>query len=214
MIESLKKTFKVPLGFRWSALILPLLLIWQFGFIGVFYYLMLIFSLLIHEYAHVWMAISQSVPVKEVRIRVLGGAAMIRPQIDYRKEINMAVVGPFASFILAILSLFIMVFIPTNQFLGLFFLMNIAFCLFNLIPAYPMDGGRILNGILSKYIGYRRAVKISAIVAYIIAGFLCLFSALYGYIWLMFISVITIFMAYSNKQVVLRNLTEMGYDGK
>ena len=213
MINLLKQTFKIPLRFHWSALILPLLFVLNSGSVGLLYWIMLLACLLFHEYGHVYEAIRQDIEPKHVLVHAFGGFAVLGKMNlgEPQKEAWMAVAGPVASFFLAALTLPFF-FFTANHYVMLFLIFNIAICLFNLIPAYPMDGGRILNGVLASFVGYRKAINVSVIVSYALAGCGLILSLMNGAIWLAMISGLVAYLAYRSKQSVERQLDVIDYD--
>lgn len=211
-IDLLKKTLKVPLRFHWSAALLPLLLIYMSGLVGLLYWIMIFGAVTFHEYGHVYEAVSQGMNPKYVSIHMFGGFAVIgKMKLDEpKKEVWLALAGPLASLLLAVITI-PFVALTASPYVAGFFALNIMICAFNLIPAYPMDGGRILNGILSVYLGYRKAINISAIVSYCLAGFGLIISILNGYIWLGMVCVLVAVLAYSNKKYIENQLDTIGH---
>jgi len=213
MINLLKQTFKVPLRLHWSALILPLLFVLNLGSVGLLYWVMLLACLLFHEYGHVYEAIRQGIEPKYVLVHAFGGLAVLGKMnlAEPQKEAWMGIAGPVASFFLATFTLPFFLF-TANYYVVMFLVFNIAICFFNLIPAYPMDGGRILNGVLASFVGYRKAINVSAIVSYVLAGCGLILSLMNGAIWLAMISGLVAYLAYRSKQGVERQLDAIGHD--
>ncbi|HOI54213.1 MAG TPA: site-2 protease family protein [Phycisphaerae bacterium] len=137
-------------------------------------------SLLMHEFGHALAAKAFDVPVLSVELFALGGVARMggftrRP----RDEFVMAAAGPTVSLILAVLfamaaavSVFVLqlppVIVDLWQKVALF---NTAIMLFNLLPAYPLDGGRLLQGLLWWLTGRRTlAAGIAAAVGFLLAA--------------------------------------------
>jgi Zn-dependent protease/CBS domain-containing protein len=112
-------------------------------------------SIFIHEIAHAVVARRESVPVVEIVLHPFGGLTRFRREPDTpRAEFRIAIAGPIASFLLALLFLALMA--VTNS-LGadiiaklffLLFLWNFLLAVFNLFPGYPLDGGRVLRAYL------------------------------------------------------------------
>lgn len=122
---------------------------------GVFTTLILFVSILFHELAHAFVARSENVDVLEIVIHPFGGLARLRREPDTpRAEFRIAIAGPVASFLLALLFLGLMmlsgmldknILTPLCFFLALW---NFLLAVFNLFPGYPLDGGRVLRAIL------------------------------------------------------------------
>ncbi len=129
-------------------------------------YAIVLFSLLflsvtIHELAHSLLAKRNSLTVNKIVLYPIGGAAQIEdipedPSVEWR----VAAIGPISSLIIGVFSLLFHLLYPiqlsvTPFFIGTGFIfldigfLNIILAIFNLIPAFPMDGGRILRAILT-----------------------------------------------------------------
>lgn len=122
----------------------------------IFLYAFALFgSILIHELAHIKVGMKHGVKVKRILLNPLGGFAELEANKASRNpqvELPMALAGPACSAAIAgstaILSL-----IPIFDcsFLSFIIRLNFLLTVFNLIPAYPMDGGRILKALLAKH---------------------------------------------------------------
>ncbi len=143
----------------------------------------LFLSVLLHELAHSLVALHYGLPVKNINLFIFGGVAMIEEEAPSPKiEFLIAIAGPICSFILGILFFGIAYFYPENDiFNGLInYLMyvNFAIAFFNLIPAFPLDGGRILRAIIWAKKDIITATKVSAFTGKAFAYFLMLLGAL------------------------------------
>jgi Zn-dependent protease len=111
-------------------------------------------SLYGHELAHAMVARAFGIPVRTISLFLLGGMAHItRESPSPRAELLIAVVGPAASLavglVAALASLTLWDVAPLVAALGLWLaMMNIPLAIFNLVPAYPLDGGRVLRALL------------------------------------------------------------------
>jgi Zn-dependent protease len=125
-------------------------------------------SIIFHELAHGLVAKHYSIPVKEITLFVLGGVARIAREAPRPfAEFVMAAAGPMASLVLAAF-FFILWFAtgttdgPLGTMLQWLWIMNVILALFNLVPGFPLDGGRVLRAILWGAMGnYQRATRIS-----------------------------------------------------
>lgn len=162
--------------------------------------LMFFASVLAHELGHVWVARRNHIPVRAVTLFIFGGVAEIRREPETPgAEFRMAIAGPLVS--LALFGLFwgLSAWISANAFMALplewLQRVNLSVALFNMIPGFPLDGGRVLRSILWKVRGdLTSATRIAASGGQIVAfGFMGLgaFSFLQGNvsggIWLGFI---------------------------
>jgi stage IV sporulation protein FB len=119
----------------------------------------LVGSLAAHEIAHLAVAWMLGLGVEELMITPFGGMARLDTTLetDPQAETSVALAGPFESFFLAGLALFL----TGEQFFDqqlvrFFFEVNANLAFFNLIPALPLDGGRAFRGLLAQRYGYRR----------------------------------------------------------
>lgn len=115
--------------------------------------LLLFASVLAHEMAHALVARARSVDVDEIMLFIFGGVAKLRGEPrDAKSELLIAGAGPLLSIALGGALLALMDAFPWPQVLhaGLWWLgvINVALALFNLVPGFPLDGGRILRALL------------------------------------------------------------------
>ena len=150
------------------------------------YLLVAIFtSVALHELGHSLVAIRKGCRVREITLMFIGGAAQMdevpsRP----RDEFQMAVAGPAVSIVLGLLSWFVGGALPLEDsllpvpFFGVLVpcniaqlpgLINFGLAGFNLLPAFPMDGGRVLRALLTRKLGRLRATFIAARLGKILA---------------------------------------------
>jgi Zn-dependent protease len=177
----------IPIRLHITVLALFALLIVQAGWkVGILAGLIVFGSLLLHELGHSIVAQRYGIRIAAIVLHLMGGMAlMTRPPERPRHEIVIAAAGPIVSFMLGLLLLgamyvFGIPFEPPTpipelsipQLMSAAVMVNLAMGLFNLIPALPMDGGRIFRATLAHYLGTLRATKIAATVARVIgAGF-------------------------------------------
>ena len=123
-------------------------------------------AILLHELAHSVIALRAGAKVRSITLMMLGGVSQIENDVPADKEAWMAFAGPLVSFAIAAVSYLAARAVP-KAFPGLivallvFATMNAIIAAFNLLPAFPMDGGRVLRGLLSRYIGRPRATRIA-----------------------------------------------------
>ncbi|MGI9146999.1 MAG: site-2 protease family protein [Chloroflexota bacterium] len=116
--------------------------------------LLSVVSLYGHELAHALVARAFGIPVRTISLFLLGGMAHItRESPSPRAELLIAIAGPAASLgvglVAALMSLTLWEVAPPLAALGLWLAtMNIPLAIFNLVPAYPLDGGRVLRAVL------------------------------------------------------------------
>ncbi len=157
-------------------------------------------SVLLHEMGHAYSAIKNHVPVKNITLYIFGGVAEISQEPQTPKaELLIAIAGPTVSLVLGLF--FGGIGLITNHYpviasscawLGQ---INIILALFNMIPGFPLDGGRVLRSVIwSVTKELKRATRISSITGQVIAfgfigiGIYFIFKGtLFNGIWLIFI---------------------------
>ena len=124
-------------------------------FFGFFTTVILFVSIFLHEYAHAFVARMEGVDVLEIVLHPFGGLARLRREPDTpRAEFRIAIAGPAASFLLAVLFLALMALASWGGLgvlallLFLLGMLNFTLAVFNLFPGYPLDGGRVLRAYL------------------------------------------------------------------
>lgn len=158
-------------GVRIRINILFLLLCGLYGALGLTAEVLFILAaVLIHELSHVIAARLLGVKVTEIELLPFGGQAKIEDftGLEPDHEIYIALSGPIVSLSLAGIFYFLQDRI-TSIYLPLFININFFLGLFNLCPALPMDGGRILRALLSQAIGYKQATQRVAFLGKLIA---------------------------------------------
>lgn len=149
---------------------------WQYWALGVAASLLFFISVLIHELAHSVVSTAQGVPVKSITLFIFGGVSNISAEpkkaID---EFLMAAAGPASSLILAFLfwtfSLVTVLFFPPLAALGRWLAgINFTLAIFNLIPGFPLDGGRVFRSIVWGLTGnVSTATRVAAILGQVVA---------------------------------------------
>jgi Zn-dependent protease/predicted transcriptional regulator len=166
---------------------------------GVLFIIAIFISVTIHEIGHSLVAQSYGIKVKDITLLPIGGVSRIeRIPDDPKQELRIAVTGPLVSFGIALLLFIIIILIAGPKgisgfsFVGGRFLpnlmwVNVLIGIFNILPGFPMDGGRVFRAILAQRMGYVKATKIAASVG---QGFAILLGivGLFFNIWLVFIA--------------------------
>ncbi|ACV24695.1 site-2 protease family protein [Methanocaldococcus fervens] len=128
-------------------------------------FILLFVSVVLHELGHSYVAKKYGVRIEKILLLPIGGVAMM-DRIPKEGELKIGIAGPLVSFIIGIALFVISQFFDVNvdgyPLLYTLSLLNLMLGSFNLIPAFPMDGGRILRAILSKKYGYLKSTKIAA----------------------------------------------------
>lgn len=126
---------------------------------------------LIHEYSHAIIAQNLGYKLSSIVLMPYGAGLKLKDQIYSEiDEIKIALAGPICNLFLFVSTLAIWwIFPSTYSYLYTFASANLILFLFNLLPAYPLDGGRILCGIISTKFKRKTAAKIVTIFNYIFA---------------------------------------------
>jgi stage IV sporulation protein FB len=137
-----------------------------FGIAGLLPQALIVFGIVIlHELAHVLVSISCGLKVRSVELLPFGGVAKVEDPIGTNPsvEISVALAGPINNLILAGLAFIFYRYNLWQEELTFFFIKyNLVMALFNLLPALPLDGGRIYRARLAKRLGLRRATERAA----------------------------------------------------
>jgi Zn-dependent protease/CBS domain-containing protein len=152
-------------------------------------------SVVAHELAHSAVSIRNGIPVQSITLFIFGGVARISQEMRKPKvELLMALAGPACSIGLAVFFGSIWLLVDNNEQIQALseclLAINISLALFNLVPGFPMDGGRVLRAILWRISGdFKRATKIAATVgrvvayAFILAGLAAAFYQYWNGLW-------------------------------
>lgn len=173
----------------------------------------------LHELGHALTAKRFDINTKKITLLPIGGMASLeRIPESPKQELLVTLAGPLVNVIIALLLYFI---IPVKEFMHLnftetfealmgftvknllffLFVVNVGLVIFNMIPAFPMDGGRILRALLAMKINRVKATQIASTVGQIIAVFFLLIGLLYN----PFLIIIALFIflgAYGENQMV------------
>jgi Zn-dependent protease len=134
----------------------------------------LLLSVLVHELGHTLTAKSMGLKVRSITLMMLGGISMIDKIPDRpASELLLAIAGPLVSFgIYALGHLVTLATDSPNLYLFAYWLSrtNLILGVFNLLPAFPLDGGRALRALLAIRFGISRATRISVSISNVFAG--------------------------------------------
>lgn len=186
-------------------------------------------SVLLHELAHGAVALRNNIPVGAITLFVFGGMAQIaeeprEPGVEFR----IAVAGPLVSFLLGLVFCGLYVLIPPRVEVVLAVLswlgwINLMLGIFNLIPAFPMDGGRVLRSVIwwrshNLRLSTRIASAIGKVIAilFIVGGLYLFFFASYGFngLWLAFVGWFLYSAASDSYQQLLLRQSLQGHAAK
>jgi Zn-dependent protease len=148
----------------------------------------------LHEYGHALAARMYGIRTRDITLLPIGGVARLeRMPREPWQEVVVALAGPAVNVVIAILLTAILICVgPINplaildgeegltRFLLVLTLQNVFLCLFNLLPAFPMDGGRVLRALLATVLPYHDATRVAARIGQTLAILLGLAGLLAG----------------------------------
>jgi Zn-dependent protease len=185
----------IPVKIHWTFIILLIYVAsyafahgadWRAIIVVVCFILTLFLCVLLHEFGHALTAKRYGIETEDIILLPIGGVARLRNLPDKPKqELIIAIMGPMVNVVIAIILFFALPFtfedfyyifthikeIDLTSWLGYLILLlqaNITLVLFNMIPAFPMDGGRVFRALLAMQLGRLKATKIASIVGQVI----------------------------------------------
>ena len=163
-------------------------------------------SIVIHELSHALVAKARGLPVRSITLFALGGVAqMEQDAADAKTEFWMGIIGPITSLVIGVICLLLALALgwtpssvpqtPVAAMLMWLGVINVGLAVFNMIPGFPLDGGRVLRGLIWWITGdAKRATTIAARVGQVIAFLMILYGVMqffggagFNGLWLAFI---------------------------
>jgi Zn-dependent protease len=183
---------------------------WLAAIASVAFVLILFGCVILHELGHALAARWYGIPTRDITLLPIGGVARLeRMPRKPSQELVVALAGPAVNVVIAA-ALFATLApvgawglaLPggSGTFLQQLMFVNVALVVFNLLPAFPLDGGRVLRALLAMFLNYSRATRVAATVGQVCAvglGFLGLFNPM-----LLFIGLFIFFGAAAEAQQV------------
>ncbi|HLH17162.1 MAG TPA: site-2 protease family protein [Bryobacteraceae bacterium] len=200
------KVFGVPVRFHFTFVLLLIFLLFigigakQSGAFTAVYIIALFVSVLIHEIGHTLVARRYGIRTIEIVMFPIGGVSRPERQPKPSEELWVAIAGPLVNLLIGAGLLAWVASAhgwqamerlqePTDANLAeRIGLGNLVLCVFNLLPAYPMDGGRILRSILALRLPVEEATRIAASAGQTLAFLMGLAGLLYGNFLLLFVA--------------------------
>jgi stage IV sporulation protein FB len=179
---------------------------------GLAFMLLLFACVLAHEFGHIFTARAFGVPTPDVTLLPIGGVARLARIPDKPiEEFLVAIAGPLVNVAIAIVLIVLGAHLDAQHLatvastkvslLDRLAEVNLFLAVFNMIPAFPMDGGRVLRALLATRLGHLRATEIAASIGQLVA-FALGFLGLFGNPLLIFIAVFVYLAASSEAQLV------------
>jgi Zn-dependent protease len=160
-------------------------------FEGVLFILILFVCVLLHEFGHAFAARAFGIKTRDITLYAIGGVARLNRIPDKPwQELVVAIAGPLVNVVIAA-ALILVTHVtagfqfdqlesPRIELLVKVARANVFLVLFNLIPAFPMDGGRILRALLAMLMPYARATQIAAWIGQGLAVLFAVFGFFYS----------------------------------
>lgn len=214
------RVWGVEIRLHWTFLLLVLLVLWASAGVGALVgewlvWLVAVFgSVLVHELAHCVVARRRGAIVDDILLTPIGGMSQLRAMpTDAEDELAIAIVGPLTTFALALLAagagwaLGVKLWPPTlfaGPWIARILWLNVVLGAFNLAPALPMDGGRVLRSALARHRDRQTATRQAARVARVLA-FVMIVAGFFYDLWLVFIGIFVLLGAAAEEQEVQRH---------
>jgi len=198
---------------------------------NVAFILTVFLCVVLHELGHALMARRFKIGTKKITLLPIGGiASMEKIPESPRQEFLVSIAGPIVNVIIATLLYFIipikdimnlnldesfsfLVRFNMQNFLFYLFLVNVALVVFNMIPAFPMDGGRVLRALLAMKMNRVKATQIAASVGQFFAVLFLIIGLLYNP-FLIFIALFIFLGAYGENKMVQHLMLLKGHQVK
>jgi len=212
--------FRIPVKIHWSFGLLLFYVIYMgrqlgmssFAIFNFFYFTLLIFvCVILHEFGHALAARKYGIETQDILVTPIGGLARLeRLPENPLHEMIVALAGPMVNVVIAAVIAIILHLSGTGfgiiggeadffehfkNFPVLLLALNVGLVVFNMIPAFPMDGGRILRSVLSMFQTRQRATLIASWIGRILAVGFVLFGLYENHLGLIFIGIFVFFAA-------------------
>jgi Zn-dependent protease/CBS domain-containing protein len=166
---------------------------------GPLFVLLLFACVVLHELGHSLVAQRFGIGVSEIVLYPIGGVARLEKLPKPKQELWIALAGPAVNVVIAAILYAIIklqgatvnadvISITGSHWLQVLFAANVTLAVFNMIPAFPMDGGRVLRALMALRMDEYRATQIAANIGQLLAFALGFFGLFYGQYMLIFVA--------------------------
>jgi len=215
---SIGRVAGIPVRLHWSLLAIAafVVLTQGLGAVGSVLGAVLLFaSIVVHELAHALTARLYGVRTRDIVLTPIGGIARLEGMATGLGEVAIALAGPIASLALAAGAFGLVWLLPLKG-LALSIATTLAWSnamlgVFNLLPAFPMDGGRVLRGLLSSRIGLSPATQLAARIGRGVAVLMGIGGLVTGNVSLALIAVYVWMASGRERDAVLREEREASW---
>jgi stage IV sporulation protein FB len=211
--------------------LLFLFLILLAGFANFLFFLIIFMIVLSHELCHSIAAILSGIPVPRIILLPFGGLASIELPENPMTELKISLSGPFFNFFFAGVGFLLIKLLgftllgydqvvyalvggvgvfTVDYVLSMLVMTNLVIGLFNMVPAFPMDGGRVLRSVLALWVDYAKATEIAGKFGQVIFLFLILDGLFESNLWWI---IVGFFLMYASGSEVRFVLLRKTFDG-
>ncbi|MBK5291005.1 MAG: site-2 protease family protein [Acidobacteriia bacterium] len=197
------RLFGVPVRFHFTFVLLLIFLITagvgggRSVLLDALFLLTLFVSVLLHELGHALVARLYGIRTLEIVMYPIGGVARLERMAGHKAELWIALAGPAVNVAIAAALVALMMGLtpasPESDMLERIATSNIYLAVFNMMPAFPMDGGRVLRALLAIWKGEEQATRVASYVGRLMAMGMGVYGLATGKIFLMLIA----FLIYS-----------------
>ena len=214
--------FGIPVYLHWTFLLLLGFVAFTQGLGGAVFVAAIFACVVLHEFGHVLAARHYGIATRDVTLLPIGGVARLeRMPDDPRQELWVALAGPAVNVAIAVVlgfGLFLFsglapaagLSLTAGSFAAQLLTVNLALVVFNMLPAFPMDGGRVLRALMAQRTSYVAATDLAATIG---RGMAVVFG-IAGLFWnpmLMFIAIFVWFGAGQEAAMVRHRAAYVGW---
>lgn len=214
--------FGIPIELHISFLVL-MLFIYLVAFLGLTplvnpltaVLITLIFvSVVIHELCHSYLAKRYGIKIERIVLLPIGGVSEMEIPKNPAQELRISLVGPLSNLVIAGVGYMILISVGnifSNDISGLiyyFIIVNLLLGLFNLLPAFPMDGGRILRAFLAERMSFINATKLAASIGKQFAIIMAIIGFFFNFLLILVAVFVYLGADAENKSVLISTLLE------